>query len=202
MKNFLRFFLKLNWRIFVCSSVITLIVVSFVPLNITDRIPFTNHDFKETLVCIVIFSVIYLILDQLTQMIKWQNIDRCSREEDKRNIKENIEKLRKKMDELPDFEYSVVMFLLKNGNKEPYVSYNNYYKKDTILNDDIYFNKSPIMRKVQQKEHSEMIGYSLGYRYLLTDKMYNNLIFIFKEFGQISHFERDTIDLNQGYNAL
>lgn len=127
MKNFLRFFLKLNWKIFVCSSVITLIVVSFVPLNITDRIPFTNHDFKETLVCIVIFSVIYLILDQLTQMIKWQNIDRCSREEDKRNIKANIEKLRKKMDELPDFEYSVVMFLLKNGNKEPYVSYNKFY---------------------------------------------------------------------------
>ena len=114
----------------------------------------------------------------------------------------------KKIDETKSFfdscsnqEYSVVIFLLRNGNKRPYIEY-EYHQVKTILDDDRYFNKTPYTGKSNRKYKTAdgkitEITVSGGYQYLLTPDTYDYLEYILDKTGSISHFSRQEIDLEQ-----
>lgn len=104
------------------------------------------------------------------------------------------------VDEWNDYDYSVVMFLINNKNQKPFIL-TGYRYGDTILTNNNMFHstQSTIPLKVEIKKGTIPVGIQgqTVTQYLLTDEFYGACCTIIKETGNLSHFDRKTIDLHQ-----
>lgn len=171
-----------SWIITCLSIILGFILSFFVPENLVEKIPFTDN--WKSLTCIILCCIVVYIILYIIRLVYKKNISRKEKNEKEKNETEEIKTI---IDELPNFDYSVITYLVKEGNKTPFVQ-QNYVDNSSILNDPGWFVKSPYTYI------PESYGNAYLYKFLLTEKKYKQLEKINRKTGNLSHFNRTITD--------
>lgn len=195
------FLIKKQWVVFLLSLLLGFFGFRLVPNDFIDSLPFTFRDVNVAICYAIICIAIYLALSLILYLIKKVNAAWKKRRSiiakngriEAQNA-EAIKKIKACVDSWSDFEYSVVMYLLENENKTPYIQ-RGYRMSTSILDDPKMFNKSTCNGANKQSQGFVIVGQSM--QYLLTEEAYEDLNYILHTEGSISNFPRTKVDLQQ-----
>lgn len=207
LEKMTEFLIKKQWVVFLVSLLAGFVGMLFVTDEFISKLPFTSRDVNVVLCYAAISILCYLIISLIIYIV-----NKCSsRKKDKKDLKysqflsqkeveQKVEQFKTMVDGWNDYDYSVVMLLINNKNQKPYII-NGYRCGDTILtnNNMFYSTQSSVPLKPDIKEGTVPVGiqHITVTKYLLTDAFYGACCTIIKETGNLSHFERKTIDLHQ-----
>ena len=116
---------------------------------IVDKMPFSSRDWN-VVACIVLLSIVAYLVFSLLRFLFNKASDGHSRRknrkyyarQDKAVEDENIEKYKSDIDRLSDKDYSILMYLLENENKKPYIQWGRSFG-ESILDSEEVFDCSP-----------------------------------------------------------
>ena len=205
IKPTIEFLLKKNWINLLIAVICSFAIILVFP-NVTDQVPFESHDIRV----VVAWSIVTIALFIVLEFVRWfiKSAIKISNSHKARNKQKNyseeankeaIEKIKQTVDNWTDFDYSVVMYLIKNENKKPFCTH-SFYMNKTILDNDMVFLKTRTFGEVKEKvvikgEATDTIYKGEITKYLLKDEVYQQLKAILDQTGSISHFERHIIDI-------
>ena len=202
------YLLKKQWVIFCLSILVGFGTYYLLPSDFVDKMPFSSRDWN-VIACIVLLSIVaYLMLSLLRFIfnkfsavrIRSKNKKYYARQ-DKAMEEENIEKYKSDIDRLSDRDYSILMFLLENENKKPYIQWGRTYGESIIDSEEVfdsapYQGTPPVIKDpVSGVNLSPIVDNPR--QYLLKREYYERLKYIQQKTGSITHFERKRIDLEQ-----
>lgn len=203
------FLLSKHWLSLFLAIPCSVLTIAKVPADYYDKFPFTDHNVNVAIVfsaIAVAFCLLFLSIQTIGKKIKKKykgNKDKAwERSYSDMATNEYIEGIRREVDSFSDYHYSIVRFLLDNENKISFKT-NSYSQGFSILDDPSKFNKAPYscpQKDQQEQSKNPLFQYlvsTAGTQYLLTPQYYDVLKFVESKTGNISHFQRTTIDLEQ-----
>lgn len=201
--------LSKHWTTFLISIVGSIIASTKIPSETYDKLPLASHEhnvylglFTVTIIIYLVLTLIQSIINKMITLGKKHKEKRVWTKEQVALTSEGIERWKTEIDSWGDEEYSIVMYLLENKNKKPYIKY-HWRNPNGLLAEKQYFLCSPYNEPA--KPHPEEINGEIvnvvpvgnGYQYLLTNDFYNALAYILEKTGNISHFNRTRVELHQ-----
>ncbi|MBQ6255138.1 MAG: hypothetical protein IJJ60_00990 [Clostridia bacterium] len=202
------YLLKKQWVIFCLSILVGFGGYYLLPSDFVDKMPFSSRDWN-VIACIVLLSIVaYLFFSLVRFMFSKIRVKR-RKNKDKRYMEKKceeqdrakIEEIKSGVDRWSDRDYSIVMYLLENGNKKPYIQWGHSFGESIIDMHDL-FNRAPYHgQKVITFETSDgpqsATVMDPAYQYLLKPEIYELLKYIQEETGSIAHFEKHRVDIDQ-----
>mgnify|MGYP000756976667 CR=1 FL=1 len=202
------YLLKKQWVIFCLSILVGFGGYYLLPSDFVDKMPFSSRDWN-VVACIVLLSIVAYLLFSLIRFVSdkirkarrkkknKQYVDKREREREKTQIEE----IKSGVDRWSDRDYSIVMYLLENENKKPYVQWGHSFGESIIDMHDL-FNRAPYHGlktiTVQTNEGPQSLTVmDPAYQYLLKPEIYELLKYIQEETGSIAHFEKHRVDIDQ-----
>ena len=202
------YLLKKQWVIFCLSILVGFGGYYLLPSDFVDKMPFSSRDWN-VVACIVLLSIVAYLLFSLIRFVSdkirkarrkkknKQYVDKREREREKTQIEE----IKSGVDRWSDRDYSIVMYLLENENKKPYVQWGHSFGESIIDMHDL-FNRAPYHGPktitVQTNEGPQSLTVmDPAYQYLLKPEIYELLKYIQEETGSIAHFEKHRVDIDQ-----
>lgn len=202
------YLLKKQWVIFCLSILVGFGGYYLLPSDFVDKMPFSSRDWN-VVTCIVLLSIVAYLLFSLIRFVAEKIRKRRKKKKDKRYMdkknreqeKAKIEEIKSGVDRWSDRDYSIVMYLLENENKKPYVQWGHSFGESIIDMHDL-FNRAPYHgQKVitYQTSDGPMSATVMdpAYQYLLKPEIYELLKYIQEETGNIAHFEKHRVDIDQ-----
>lgn len=207
LEKITEYLIKKQWVVFLISLLIGFIGILFVPDTFISKIPFSSRDVNVgicyaaiSIICYLIISFILYIPRKISSWKKNKKESIWKQSLSQNETQQMVEQFKTMVDEWNDYDYSVVMFLINNKNQKPFIL-TGYRYGDTILTNNNMFHstQSTIPLKVEIKKGTIPVGIQgqTVTQYLLTDEFYGACCTIIKETGNLSHFDRKTIDLHQ-----
>lgn len=138
-----------NVKIFCLSILVGFGGYYLLPSGFVDKMPFSSRDWN-VIACIVLLSIVAYLLFSLvrylfskisTGRIRSKNRKYYARQ-DRAAEEENIEKYKSDIDRLSDRDYSILMYLLENENKKPFIQWGRMYG-ESILDSEEVFDSAP-----------------------------------------------------------
>jgi len=202
------YLLKKQWVIFCLSILVGFGGYYLLPSDFVDKMPFSSRDWN-VVACIVLLSIVAYLVFSLLRFLFNKASDGHSRRknrkyyarQDKAVEDENIEKYKSDIDRLSDKDYSILMYLLENENKKPYIQWGRSFG-ESILDSEEVFDCSPY-QGTPSVIKDPVSGINLSpvadnpRQYLLKRKQYELLKYIQQKTGSITHFDKKRIDLEQ-----
>lgn len=202
------YLLKKQWVIFCLSILVGFGGYYLLPSDFVDKMPFSSRDWNAV-ACIALLSIVAYLLFSLIRFVSdkirkarrkkknKQYVDKREREREKTQIEE----IKSGVDRWSDRDYSIVMYLLENENKKPYVQWGHSFGESIIDMHDL-FNRAPYHGlktiTVQTNEGPQSLTVmDPAYQYLLKPEIYELLKYIQEETGSIAHFEKHRVDIDQ-----
>ena len=202
------YLLKKQWVIFCLSILVGFGGYYLLPSDFVDKMPFSSRDWN-VIACIVLLSIVaYLVFSLLRYLFSKVSAGRIRSKnrkyyarQDRAAEEENIEKYKSDIDRLSDRDYSILMYLLENENKKPFIQWGRMYG-ESILDSEEVFDSAPY-QGTPPVIKDPISGVNLSpvadnpRQYLLKREHYERLKYIQQKTGSITHFERKRIDLEQ-----
>lgn len=184
---------------FILAFLVQVLVPNDTYKSIYDRLPFESN-INVILVFVTQFLIIFLILQFVKYLIKnlSRNLAKKTTYMSQNDTKKQIELFQSLADKWSEKDYSIVMYLINFQNQVPYITQN--IDTDSILHNDELFAKTVESRPEEVYEtNGDYFGtISTQYHKVLLKPMFYDLCKrILNEKGNLSHFERKTIDLHQ-----
>lgn len=202
------YLLKKQWVIFCLSILVGFGGYYLLPSDFVEKMPFSSRDWN-VVTCIVLLSIVAYLLFSLIRFVvekirKGRRKKKDKRYMDKRDReqeKAKIEEIKSGVDRWSDRDYSIVMYLLENENKKPYIQWGHSFGESIIDMHDL-FNRAPYHGKkviTYQTNDGPMSATVMdpAYQYFLKPDIYELLKYIQEETGSIAHFEKHRVDIDQ-----
>ena len=202
------YLLKKQWVIFCLSILVGFAGYYLLPSDFVNKMPFSSRDWN-VIACIVLLSIVsYLFLSLVQYLfskisdgrIRSKNRKYYARQNRKKK-KKNIEKCKSDIDQLSDRDYSILMYLLENENKTPFIQWGRILGESIIDNEEVfdsapYQGTPPVIKDpISGANLSPVVNNPR--QYLLKREHFERLKYIQQKTGSITHFERKRIDLGQ-----
>ena len=202
------YLLKKQWVIFCLSILVGFGGFYLLPSDFVDKMPFSSRDWN-VVACIVLLSIVAYLVFSLLRFLFNKATDSRSRRKsrkyyarrDKAVEDENIEKCKSDIDQLPDKDYSILMYLLEHENKKPYIQWGRSFGESILDNEEVfdsapYQGTPPVIKDPISGINLSPVADNPR-QYLLKRELYERLKYIQQKTGSITHFDRKRIDLEQ-----
>jgi hypothetical protein len=197
--------IKKQWIVFIISLLFATLCLAFIPTDFYDKLPFSSHDVNVVIcysfIALAIFIVIFGVMSMFDKINKSEYRQLQSKKNRAEMLKQ-LEMLKADNDKLSDRDFSIIMFLVENENKIPYIMW-GYFCGNTVLSDERKFWSASYSGESREEEMQTTTGIEKiivapsGTQYLLTKEYYDILRVLISETGSITHFSRKRIELNQ-----
>ena len=143
------YLLKKQWVIFCLSILVGFGGYYLLPPDFVDKMPFSSRDWN-VIACIVLLSIVAYLFFSLVRFMFSKIRSKRRKNKDKRYMEKKreeqdrakIEEIKSGVDRWSDRDYSIVMYLLENGNKKPYIQWGHSFGESIIDMHDL-FNRAP-----------------------------------------------------------
>lgn len=202
------YLLKKQWVIFCLSILVGFGGYYLLSSDFVEKMPFSSHDLNVaacivllSIVAYLVFSLIRFVAEKIRKGRRKKKDKQYMAKKDQEQEKEKIEEIKSGVDHWSDRDYSIVMYLLENENKKPYIQWGHPFGESIIDMHDL-FNRAPYHgQKVITFETSDgprsATVMDPAYQYLLKPEIYKLLKYIQEETGSIAHFEKQRVDIDQ-----
>lgn len=219
LQKITEFLIKKQWAVFLLSLILGFFGFRLVPNSFIESLPFSSRDVNVALCYVAIIIISYLVLSLILFIVKKiitcikkkkenerrstkeEAIEQKRREKERTEYDKHIEDFKTFIDSLPDYDYSVIMYLLNTQNKKPYIEiippegFSIIYKSDYF-----YQTHEEVPRSISNIPKGVLLVGSLTEtvsKYLMKEDFYSLCKTVIEATGSLSHFERKTIDLHQ-----
>lgn len=199
-----------QWVVFIVSLLCATPMLTIIPSDFYEKLPFSSRDVNVVIcyafITLLVYMLISLILSFIDKIKRIHN-NIAYDAKNKEQVLEYFDRLKSDNDKLTDKEFSILMYLIENENKIPYIEFDCYGSSfsRTILADNRKFYSSPYSGTPREEsvkiagtnEVQKVIHTPSGTQYLLNKGYYEVLCALISETGSITHFPKKRIELNQ-----
>ncbi|MFR0600394.1 hypothetical protein [Lactobacillus equicursoris] len=197
-----------HWVALLLSLVLGVKLYTVLPIVLLINISTLSANTNMIIGCIECVIITYLAICLIDYMIEKgrQRLDNYKDQKKRQKSLEadrikQIEKWKSEIDGWNDYEYSVVMWLLRHENKVPFVQpreeiFERYMYSEEILDRAEYHGEGRKWINYIGDE-KESMTIKNGFQFLLKPDVYTWLKYILETTGSLSHFERYEIELEQ-----